>query len=252
MIRVSDLTIYLKCPRMSYFTNKGNDLIQDVTSGYLESIILKELALTYGSIIDREDRLSLINMELDRILKDIRVIYRAELEDIDNLTLERAISSVRSCAGNISSNIEKHQDFYLINPVIMEQLLESSKIGLTGTPDKLIQTKDGMVPSIIKTGRIPDNGVWKNHRFQLTAYAILIEEIYGSNVAKGFVEYARYGIVREVKIKKHERRRILQVRERIKKIKQGFMPERPEDAPCETCGFNGKCDVRSSLASRLF
>lgn len=99
---------------------------------------------------------------------------------------------------------------------------------------------------------MPENGVWNKDRLQLTAYSILVEEKYNSIVKKGFVEYARWGIVRPVVIKRHERRKVLQVMDRIKKIQDGFMPERPEDAPCEYCGFDGICDVKSTLASRFF
>ncbi len=55
MIRVSDITVYLKCPRMCYFIYRGHDLSGNTTPGYLERLILKELALTYGSTYDSGD-----------------------------------------------------------------------------------------------------------------------------------------------------------------------------------------------------
>jgi CRISPR-associated exonuclease Cas4 len=66
------------------------------------------------------------------------------------------------------------------------------------------------------------------------------------------VEYARWGKVREVTIKRHERRKVLQLRDRVRKIEEGFMPEKPVDASCENCVFKGICDVKSTLASRFF
>ena len=99
---------------------------------------------------------------------------------------------------------------------------------------------------------MPENGIWQSDRLQLTAYAILVEEKFNLPVERGFVEYARWGKVREVMIKRNERRMVLQIRDRIKKIHEGFMPERPKDAPCTHCGFDEICDVRSSLASRFF
>jgi len=59
---------------------------------------------------------------------------------------------------------------------------------------------------------MPENGVWSSDRLQLTAYSILVEEKYNSVVEKGFVEYVRWGHVRPVIIKRHERRKVLQVR----------------------------------------
>lgn len=251
MIRVSDITIYLKCPRMSYFMNKGHDLAKGTTPGYLERILLKELALTYGSAFMNNDRLSGLNAELDRISNEIRIIYRTELAGIDDAALEGSVSSVRSCLENICSNLSD-SDFYASTDVQVEPLLQSEKFGLTGSPDKLITIGGEIIPSIIKTGSMPENGVWHSDRLQLTAYAILIEEKYNSVVERGFVEYARWGKVREVKIKRGERRKVLQIRDKIKKIQGGFMPEKPEDAPCEYCGFKEMCEVKSTLASRFF
>ncbi len=248
MIRVSDITLYLKCPRMCYFVGKGHDLVKGVTPGYAERMILKELALTYSAAFNAENKLSFLNSELDRISSEIKIIYR-ELAGIDENTLADSVAGVRSCLEDICSNLSG--DFYA-NEALVEPLLLSEKFGLSGSPDKLVKINGAFMPSIIKTGSMPENGVWKSDRLQLTAYAILLEEKYNATVERGFVEYARFGRVREAIIKRHERRKVLQVRDRIKKIQNGFMPEKPEDAPCDTCGFTGICDVKSTLASRFF
>lgn len=251
MIRVSEITTYLKCPRMCYYTNKGHELLTDVAPGYLERIILKELALTYGLAAGKEELLSILNSELDRISKEIRIIYRAELEGVEDDALLAAASAVRSSLENICSNLSSNAGYYA-GSFEIEPLLYSEKFGLSGSPDKLVKIDETQVPSIIKTGAMPENGVWQGDRLQLTAYAMLVEDKYDSVVERGFVEYARWGTVREVTIKRHERRKVLQIRDRIKKIQDGFMPERPQDAPCERCGFAGMCEVKSTLASRFF
>ncbi len=252
MIRVSDIIVYLKCPRMCYFINKGHELVKDTTPEYLERIILKELALTYESAFNREDKLSVLNAELNRISNEIRTIYPTELAGVGADMLASSASNVRSYFENICLNLSLTGDFYANRSVQFEPLLCSEKFGLTGTPDKMIQIRDEFIPSIIKTGSMPENGVWKSDRLQLTAYAVLTEEIYDTVVERGFVEYARWGKIREVTIKRHERRKLLQIRDKIKKIQNGFMPEKPKDAPCTYCGFNEICDVKSTLASRFF
>ncbi len=251
MIRVSDITVYLKCPRMCYFVNRGHSLVK-VTPGYLERIILKELALTYGDAFNNEDTLSFLNHGLDRISNEIRIIYRNELSGIEDETLANSVSDVRSRLGNICPNLSSNDGFYANEFTQDEPLLCSEKFGLSGSPDRLIKINEELMPSIIKTGNMPQNGVWHGDRLQLTAYAVLVEEKYNSLVERGFVEYARWGKVREVAIKRHERRKVLQIRDRVKKIQGGFMPEKPADAPCEYCGFTGMCDVKSTLASRFF
>ncbi|MCE8422702.1 MAG: Dna2/Cas4 domain-containing protein [Candidatus Methanoperedens sp.] len=252
MLRVSDINTYLKCPRICYFTHKGDKLIKTITSEYLQSLMIKELALTYGSVAGIEDKISILNNELDRIEREICIIYRNELLGIDDATIKEAVYSVRSCLREISLNLSSYTDFYSNGPVQVEPLLLSEKFGLTGSPHRLLMIDERMTPSIIKTGNIPENGVWQSDRLQLTAYSLLVEEKYDSAAERGFVEYARWGKVRQVTIRTNERRRVLQVIERIKKIQNGFMPEKPEKAPCESCGWIEICDVKSTLASRFF
>ncbi|MFU8767704.1 MAG: hypothetical protein ACNA7I_08615, partial [Candidatus Methanoperedens sp.] len=94
MIRVSDITMYLKCPRVVYFMNKGNELIRNITPGYLEKIIIKELALSYPDASDKEDMVSFLEEELERLSGEIRIIYRSELAGIDDELVSGSISSV--------------------------------------------------------------------------------------------------------------------------------------------------------------
>lgn len=251
MIRVSDITIYHKCPRMCFFTNKGHNLITEVTPVYLEGIILKELALVYDLAFNSEDKLPIMNRELDRISNEIPVIYRNELGIMDDETLAKSVTDVRSCVEVICSNLSSYNGFFA-GELSHNESLHSEKFGLTGSPDRMIRTNDELTPSIIKTGKMPLNGIWQSDRLQLTAYAVLIEEKYDIPVRRGYVEYARWGVVREAAIKRHERRSVLQILEKIKKIQNGIMPEKPKDAPCVHCGFTGMCDVKSTLASRFF
>ncbi len=249
MIRVSDILVYHKCPRMCYFMNKGHEA---KGGEHLERIILKELAFTFDSAFNNPDKLSFLNCELDRISDEIRIIYPAELSGVDDVALSGSVSNVRSCLENICLNLPIDGSFYALPPVEVEPLLRSDKLGLTGSPDKLVKINGEPAPSIIKTGNMPENGVWHSDRLQLTAYAMLVGEKYNSMVERGFVEYARWGKIREIAIKRHERRKVLQIRDKVRKIQDGSMPEKPEDAPCGYCGFTGICDVKSTLASRFF
>ena len=232
--------------------NRGHDLINEISSGYLERIILKELALTYDSAVKSNDKLSFLKNELERISNEIRVIYPNELKNVDDETLAKSNRDILPLLDTISSNLSTNSDFYQGEFVCDEPIFCSSKFEITGSPDRMVKINNDFIPSIIKTGKMPENGVWQGDRLQLTAYSILVEEKYNSIIEKGFVEYARWGTVRPVVIKRNERRKVLQVKERIKKIQDGFMPERPVDAPCLYCGFAGICNVKSTLASKFF
>jgi len=233
---------------MCYFVAKGHEL-KEIKPKHL---ILKELALSYASALHNEDMIAFLKNELIRISKEIRFIYRAELSDIDDEMLANSVVEVCSYLESICSNLSENADFYSFDVVEVEPLLRSEKFGLLGSPDKVIRINNELVPSIIKTGNMPEKGVWKSDRLQLTAYALLIEENYKNTVKLGYVEYARWGYVREVKLHRYERRKVLQIRNRIKRIQEGFMPERPKDAPCIYCGFSEICETKSTLASRFF
>ncbi len=252
MIKVSDINTYHKCPRMCYFRYKGHDLANELSNAYIERLILKELALTYGQAFNSEDKLSFLNNELERISKEIRIVYRIELDKVDDKKIMECISNIGLLIQTICLNLSENDDFFSCEFIQEEPVLRSEKFGLSGSPDRLIKINESILPSIIKTGNMPENGVWSGDRLQLTAYSILVEEKYNLIVEKGFVEYARQGKVRPAVIKRHERRKVLQLIERIKKIRNGFMPERPENAPCMHCAFMSICDVRSTLASRFF
>jgi CRISPR-associated exonuclease Cas4 len=252
MIKVSDITTFNKCPRMCYFINHGHDLFSRVSPGFLEGLILKELALTYEYAFDSDDKQDFLNHELERISKEIRVIYRNELSKVDNATLEKSVTDILPLIGTISSNLSLNGDFYSNEFTQDEPILRSDKFGISGSPDRLLKKNESIVPSIIKTGNMPENGIWNSERLALTAYSILVEEKYNLILEKGFVEYARWGKVRQIVIKRYDRRQVLRIRDKVKRIQDGFMPERPEDAPCEYCNFVGVCDVKSTLASRFF
>lgn len=252
MIKVSDIATYNKCPRMCYFADKGHGLQGEISPAYLQGLVLKELAMTYEYAFNSEDKQAFLDHELKRISNEIRVIYRNELNRVDDAALSRSVTDIQPLVKTISLNLSLNGDFYSCEIIQDEPILRSEKFGLSGSPDRLIRIDECLVPSIIKTGNMPQNGVWNSDRIQLTAYSVLVEEKYDSIVEQGFVEYARWGIVRPVIIKRHERRKVLQIKDKIKKIKDGIMPERPTDAPCEHCGFKEKCNVKSTLASRFF
>lgn len=232
--------------------NKGLDPVAEISQSFLHNLILKELALTYKEAVRNGEIRSFLNKELVRICSELRVIYRNELREIDDGLIEKSGSEIVHYIDAISSNLSVEADFYSSEFIQDYRVLTSEKFGLSGIPDRLLKMEKSPVPSIIRTGNMPDNGIWNSDRLSLTAYSILVEEEYNSIVETGYVEYVRWGKVKTAVIKRHDRRKILQIREKILKIQKGIMPERPKDAPCRYCDFTGICDVKSTLASKFF
>lgn len=259
LIQVSDITLYLRCPRQVYFANRGYKLIPEITSSYLEHIFLKELALSYPKAIESKDLYLELNHEFERISEEIPIIYRIELSGISETLFDEVKSKIRNdlplICDRISKSVQeigKEQLLKQITPWELEYSMYSKKFGITGSPDKLIKISNEIIPAIIKTGNKPDTGVWKKDRLQLTSYAILIEEEFDVMVSRAFVEYSYFGDFRETNIKRQDRRKILQIRNKIYKIKEGVMPDKPKNAPCTFCSFTEMCEVNKSFASKFF
>ncbi|MBN2488397.1 MAG: Dna2/Cas4 domain-containing protein [Methanosarcinaceae archaeon] len=263
-VNVSEILLYLRCPRQAYYTSRGHKLVFDTSSSYIEGMLLKELALAYPDVVNRctsnnESILEQLQSEFIRAAEEFGMIYSAELTNVSPEIIENARSAVHEHLVEIGENLtsamaENGKEKFLssITPVRTEPVLHSDRPILTGIPGKLVCVDSALVPSIIKTGNYPENGVWKNDRLHLAALAMLVENEYKNAVEHGFVEYARYGIVRRVKIRPDDRRQVLKVRNRVEKIKDGTMPERKESQLCDKCNFSQMCSTKASLASKFF
>lgn len=262
---VSELLIYLKCPRQVYYTHRKHELATDITPEYLEHMMLKELAIGYPDAIERatSDIQTIrdeLNIEMERVKGELELIYSTDLRDLPLKVLETAENvvsgQIEKIACNLSESINIHgreEIIRRIRPLRTEPVLHSDKLKLTGIPSAIIEYGEKMVPLSIRTGKCPDSGVWRNDRIHLAAFAMILEENYGEIVDQGFVQYARQGHIRQVKIRPEDRRQVLKIRNRIDTIKDGVLPERKEMPACSYCNFTKFCTTtRSSLASRLF
>jgi CRISPR-associated exonuclease Cas4 len=196
---------------------------------------------------------------LEVAANQLTAIYREELRDINEEMLFEAFDTVRSYLEGIKCGILESVErlgadrlVELLTSHDTEPVLYSKKFGLSGSPDRLLMTDDVPGLSIIRTGRAPESGIWKDDRIRLTALSILVEEEYDCVVGSGTVEYARYGIVRNTKIKRSDRRKVLVLAGRIRKIRDGRLPHRPDDAPCDYCSYREICQITPTLASRFF
>ncbi|WP_445474308.1 CRISPR-associated protein Cas4 [Methanococcoides methylutens] len=262
---VSELTLYLKCPRQVYYTYRKHELAPEITPEYLEHMMLKELAIGYPDAIERakadeHDIHDQLNIEMERVKAELELIYSTELRDLPFKVLETAENvvseQIERIATNLSEAISKYgqeEIIQMIRPYRTEPVLHSDKLKMTGIPSAIVNYREKMVPLSIRTGKCPDSGVWRNDRIHIAAIAMLLEDNYEDSVEHGFVQYARHGNIRKVKIKPEDRRQVLKIRSRIDIIKDGNLPERKEVPACNYCNFTKFCTTtKSSLASKLF
>ena len=67
----------------------------------------------------------------------------------------------------------------------------SQRYRLTGKPDYLVETDDGIVPVEVKRSPAPPGGrAYDSHVMQLAAYCLLVEEAHGEAPPHGVIRYA--------------------------------------------------------------
>jgi CRISPR-associated exonuclease Cas4 len=124
----------------------------------------------------------------------------------------------------------------------------SATYGLTGKPDYLVETRDGLIPIEVKSSATPSHP-YPSHVFQLAAYCLLVEENTGQAPLYGLVKYA--DAVFEVDYTPTLRRELLALLDAMQRLRsqnnrqraRGGVP-RSHDEPrrCAGCGYQQICD----------
>jgi CRISPR-associated exonuclease Cas4 len=135
-------------------------------------------------------------------------------------------------------------DFTKADKIFFAQL-HSSKLKLSGTVDLIIRTKDGeYIPADYKNMPSNHGRIWLDHKYQLTAYALLIDEVFNTHVKRGFVNYIPEEKVIELEITYSMKvyvKKVLGDIERIIKDEK-LPPIRTDRKKCMGgCGFKFLC-----------
>ena len=264
-VKVSDLTQYGICPRLVYFRAREPEHAELILSSnersMIERILWKELAFNlhkiYGCEVAVAEPEKTAKSVLDEIVDGVEHIYKKELDAVAESVLD---AEKRDFVCGIVEDEEWLNKARAENELLelqqmqgydREHAMVSGKLRLNGSVDKLITTENEVIPSMIKTGKSPDYGIWPNDRMQLAAYAMLIEETFETTVQRGFVEYIRAAKFRESPIRRKDRARALQTLKHVRRIKSGAYPDKSANAPCANCVFLDRCDTRKTLLSKL-
>ncbi|MBN2111061.1 MAG: Dna2/Cas4 domain-containing protein [Methanosarcinaceae archaeon] len=263
-VNVSELVLYLKCPRKVYYSCRGHETLSKGTVPFAEHLVLKELGLKFPDLLGRyssKDDDFLVELEtiFSGISEELPLIYPEESAIIGQEIMDEATSGLRSSISEIGHNL-------LSSTVdgnagkLREQLMSaepghpfhSEKLGLSGIPDCIVDISGTLSPLVVRTGQCPQSGVWSNDRLHIASLAMLMEKDSGTLASSGIVVYARQGNVRNVNIRPNDRRQVLQVLGRVRRIRDGSLPDRKESSFCGDCAYLEMCEVRSSLASKFF
>ncbi|HET8688032.1 MAG TPA: Dna2/Cas4 domain-containing protein [Methanosarcina sp.] len=263
-INVSDLLLYINCPRRVYFVSRGFELFPEINVSRLERMILKELSLTYPEIVRKcslnADNLNKeLEISLAQTCTDLPLLFPRELADVKREIFEegeaRARAKIPEIAANLLGALEeygKEPMLAALTPVKTEPFLSSERLNLKGVPSKLVCFEGVQVPSILKPGSCPEQGVWASDRIHVAALVLLLEAESEKEVPFAFVEYVSFGLLRRVAVRSSDRREVLKICREVEKIKAGLMPERKEEKFCKECNFSEHCTSDPSLMSKFF
>jgi CRISPR-associated exonuclease Cas4 len=236
LVRISDISLYLRCPRLIYFDSLGKLERAENPDG----LLLRNIMLSLEADRDLQEQMQI---HLNRLLQELPLIY-----EIDGGRLSQAGGDMEPRLSEIAANLSGHLD--RLFPSEVEVDLRSEKLHFTGRLDRLVFPN--LVPSLVRTGSCPPDGVWKSDRLALAGYSLLLDEKYSTRTQRGLIEYARSGTVREVEIRSIDRSRVLRIRDRVRQIRDGQLPDRPHHARCDQCRLKERCEVKATLASKFF
>ena len=122
----------------------------------------------------------------------------------------------------------------------------SQRYRLTGKPDYLVDTEEGLVPVEVKHTAAPPGGrAYESHIMQLAAYCLLIEEAYGQRTTHGLIRYDDATI--QIDYTPALRQHLLDLLDQMRADRKLRDVKRSHDAParCRSCGVHHACGRQS-------
>lgn len=124
--------------------------------------------------------------------------------------------------------------------------VHSKKQGISGMIDRILP--DGTFSIVRAAGAMPF-GTYAADRLRIAAIVLCLEEMNGTEVNGGHVEYIPDGVSRYHTVQPRDRRQLIATLHKIRLIQDGEIPRHPLNAPCTRCKYREKCE--SSGGHRL-
>jgi len=133
-------------------------------------------------------------------------------------------------------NKQKHQKLFRIN-------ITSNKHKITGILDCLIIQENKYIPIEYKQAKTQKGKPHPHHKYQLVAYAIILDDIYNTITTKGYIYYHLDDKLIKINInetmKNHVIKAINHIREMITTENEPLV--RPQTPKCIACGYRRHC-----------
>jgi CRISPR-associated exonuclease Cas4 len=247
-VRISDISAYLFCPRLTYFRRKHLHFASSPDA--VRAAIFKEISRSLPGVIRAGDPEASLRSQVEIACRDAEIVYGMPVEEI----MVEALGTVNEIIAGLTAETARIGNDRLdtiLNPYERGQVIYSDQLRLSGSIDRIALLDGTRSPVVVCASRPPENGIFAADRLKLAACAMLIEEKYSEPVALGAVEYVCGWRVRETQVRKSDRMAVLSARNRILQMGSA-MPDARRGTWCKTCQFANSCNVRPSFMSSLF
>ncbi|MDP3766072.1 MAG: CRISPR-associated protein Cas4 [Nanoarchaeota archaeon] len=279
-ISVSLLSTYLYCSRKLFLEKvllleeppKESVVMGSIRHQTYDNVNKKEevIVTSITKKVPLDNMIALYKREYLAILRKVIINNKKRLEGV-NINMLDAYkksfpfimeeSEIR--ANNIFNFIEANNVFgedlwQKLTPKILSELrVESDELKLKGVIDQVHVYGNNYVPFELKTGRMPQDGVWPSHRIQIAAYSLLLQEKFNKDVKEGFVVYLDSKEKRHIAINPFMKQEVRQlVDEIINLLESKELPDFcNNENKCRKCGLKQTCyneeEVNNLLKIRI-
>ena len=125
----------------------------------------------------------------------------------------------------------------------MDVSLVSYKYKVRGKVDEVLTLNDNTMAPLDYKFAIYNEKLYKTYRFQILLYSLMIEEIYGKVVNKGYIIYCRDGYdIKEINITVQDKEEVIKIIKEFVLITQGYYPKATNDKiKCLDCCYKNIC-----------
>lgn len=266
MLSVTSLTAYLYCARKLYLQKVlGYEEIpkEFLVRGAIKHRVFEEMEKTEKGMICSIDSssaydqiLDLYNKRYAQILRMVILQSKNQLKMVNLLPMNafkqyillfRMEAEMR--ASNLFAFIQKNkvygEDLWeaLTPKLKSEYKIASPNLYLTGKIDQVQVFPTMLLPVELKTGKAPKEGAWEDHKIQLTAYAMLLEDSFKVPINSGIIRYVDDNQARIIEINPFLKD---QVKELVKQVKamlssEQLPPLNKNENKCKNCSLKDAC-----------
>jgi len=275
MLSVTALTSYLYCQRKLYLQRVlgfYEPLRAPLIKGTIRHEVYEQINNIEEEIVTsitkkstKEELFNKYKQAHSEILRDIIRKHKDKLKSLDlkpneifkqtwHLIMEESITRAKNIWEFMQTHLLYGKELWeKLSPKISSEFrISSEKLKLRGIIDQIEIYEMGYVPVEIKTGSCPKEGIWPNHKIQIGAYALLLEEKYNKEIKEGFVTYLDAKQRRHVPINPFLKQEILELIEKTNNLlKSKEIPEKTDNEnKCRACGIKEQCFDEKILKKR--